>query len=359
MKIAFFGIFRSFDYFRIGGVESFSRRLATGLVREGHKADFVIYDAPKSGNYVVDGGIGLYYFPDLESALQFLTQTYDHIITGFLPHGDRIRYLIFRLLNQSRVKFHQLYFSWPDSSVKRKMAFWEARLSTFNGSLLCVSPRQYHYVSRWSDKGALLLPPVWETYFLKPEDKPNHDQLRVTYIGRTEPGKGIEDVIHLYNELKDQPQVEMEVHGFHHQNSQGGAKFHEWFSRQNDLHYFYTPFEGYTPEVDTNLARILHDTDILILPYQKLSSTIDTPVLLLEGMASLCAVMTKPLGDVPSLYGPSPFILKGPVEMARMVKQLQNSPELLIKERRRIFQRNAELDFSTAQVTARFIRALA
>jgi hypothetical protein len=76
-------------------------------------------------------------------------------------------------------------------------------------------------------------------------------------------------------------------------------------------------------------------------------------------MASLCAVMTKPLGDMPSLYGPSPFILEGPVAMAKMVKQLQNSPELLIKERQRIFQRNAELDFSTLQVTARLIRALA
>lgn len=358
MKIAFFGIYGSFDYFKIGGVESLSRRLATGLIHAGHEADFVIYGAPAIEHQVVEAGIGLHYFCELKTALKFLTQQYDQIITLHLPLRDRLSYLSFRRLQQSRLRFHQVYFNWPDSLAKRKAAFLEARLCPFNGRLFCVSPRQYHYVRRWSDRAVLLLPPVWESYFLEPEAKPEHDKLRVTYIGRTEPGKGIEDVIYLWNKLKDQPQVEMEVHGFHHQNSQGGAKFHEWLSRQNGLHYFYTPFEGYSPEVDTNLARILHDTDILVLPYQKLSSTIDTPVLLLEGMATLCAIMTRKMGDIPNLYGPSPFILEGPDEMTDMVNRMTGSPELLTMERQRIFQRNANLDFATERVTARLLQAL-
>jgi glycosyltransferase involved in cell wall biosynthesis len=242
--------------------------------------------------------------------------------------------------------------------LKRKGAFLEARLYPFNGRLLCVSPRQYCYVSRWSDRGVLLLPPVWENYFLEPEAKQSHAKLRVTYIGRTEPGKGIEDVIYLYNQLKDQPDIEVEIHGFHHQTSKEGIKFHEWLSHQNSLHYFFTPFEGYSSGVDIKLARILHNTDILVLPYQKLSSTIDTPVLLLEGMASLCAIMTKPLGDMPNLYGPSPFILEGPDEMINMVRRTVSSPAFLTMERQRIFQRNAELDFATERVTARLLQAL-
>ena len=39
MKIAFFGASGAFDYFKIGGAESFNRRLATGLIRGGHRAD--------------------------------------------------------------------------------------------------------------------------------------------------------------------------------------------------------------------------------------------------------------------------------------------------------------------------------
>jgi glycosyltransferase involved in cell wall biosynthesis len=358
MKIAFLGIFRSFDYFRIGGVESFSRRLATGLIRAGHRADFVIYGAPTSENRGVEAGIGLYYFREFKAALELLTQEFDQVVTLYLPPRDRLRYLSFRRLNQSRLRFHQVYFSWPDSLIKRKGAFLDARLYPFNGRLFCVSPRQYRYVGRWSDRAELLLPPVWESYFLAPEAKPQHDKLRLTYIGRTEPGKGIEDVIYLYNQLKDQPHVEVEIHGFHHRHSQAGAKFHEWLSGQAGLRYFYTPFEGYRPEVDDNLREILQATDILVLPYLKLSSTIDNPVLLLEGMASLCAVLTKPLGDIPTIYGPSSFLVNGVEEMVDMVKQAENSPELLTKERQRIFQRNAELNFSDVHITTRFMRAL-
>jgi hypothetical protein len=35
MKIAFFGAFKSFDYFKIGGTASFTRRLATFLLSAG------------------------------------------------------------------------------------------------------------------------------------------------------------------------------------------------------------------------------------------------------------------------------------------------------------------------------------
>jgi glycosyltransferase involved in cell wall biosynthesis len=358
MKIAFFGLFSSLDYFKIGGVESISRRLATGLLRKGHQTDFVSYGAPATEKPAVGGGIGLFSFREFTGALQFLYRGYDHIITLYLSPRDRFRYLFFRRANRSRLKFHKIYSGWPDSLIKRKGAFLDARLYPYNGRLFCVSPRQYHYVSRWSDKGVLLLPPVWESYFLKPEAKPRHDKLRLTYIGRTEPGKGIEDVIYLYNQLKDQPQIDIEIHGFHHKDT-AGVKFHEWLSRQDGLRYVYTPFESYSPAVDDNLRRILQATDILVLPYRKLSSTIDAPVLLLEGMAALCAVMTKPLGDIPNLYGPSPFILQGPEEMANMAKKVTDSPGLLEAERRRIFQRNAELDFASERVTTRVLRALA
>jgi len=52
-----------------------------------------------------------------------------------------------------------------------------------------------------------------------------NDKVRLTYIGRTEPGKGIEEVIYLYNHLKDQPRLEIAIHGFHHEHSQAGVCF--------------------------------------------------------------------------------------------------------------------------------------
>jgi hypothetical protein len=39
MRIAFFGIKAAFDYFQIGGTESYVRRLASQLVGEGNKVN--------------------------------------------------------------------------------------------------------------------------------------------------------------------------------------------------------------------------------------------------------------------------------------------------------------------------------
>jgi hypothetical protein len=76
MKIAFFGAYGSFDYFRIGGTESFARRLAGGLNEAGQQADYVIYGAGRTEKQGTPGGIDLYYFAGLEEALQHLASHY-------------------------------------------------------------------------------------------------------------------------------------------------------------------------------------------------------------------------------------------------------------------------------------------
>ena len=188
-------------------------------------------------------------------------------------------------------------------------------------------------VAGWSARGALLLPPVPESFFLAPEDKPRHEELRVNYIGRTEPGKGIEAVLALFTLLKNRPEVQVAIYGYHHPNSTPSVQVHEELSRQTDIPYFYTPYAGYTPEVDENMGRRLRDTDILVLPYQRISSTMDTPLLLTEGMASLCAVATRPLGDIPSIYGSGPFIINSPGGIAAAATAILGAREVLEAER--------------------------
>ena len=104
------------------------------------------------------------------------------------------------------------------------------------------------------------------------------------------------------------------------------------------------------------LPHILRDTDILLLPYQKLSSTIDTPVLLLEGMASLCAILTRPLGDIPEIYGASRLLLSEPAAAAPIILE---SRDFLEEERQRIRRRNQELGFGLDQILNQFIQAIA
>ena len=351
MKIAFFGAYGSFDFFRIGGTESFTRRLAEGLRESGHRADYVICGAGRTERQTTPSGIDLYYFTGLREALQHLASHYEHIVTIYLRPRDRLHYMYFRRRHRHRVTCHQVYFGWPDSLLRRKGAFLEARLYPFNGRLFCISPRIFRYVSRWSDRVTLFRPPVAASYFLTPRDKRNHKITRVTYIGRTDPGKGIVEVIKLFSHLVDRPEVEVNLHGLHHRNSADSERIHRWLSDQQAIRYFHVPFEGYSPQVDDNIRRILKETDILVLPYSRLSSTIDTPLLLLEGMASLCAVVTRSLGDIPATYGPSPFLLAESAGIISVVERILAAKTLLAEERERIHRRNQELKFDARTTT--------
>jgi glycosyltransferase involved in cell wall biosynthesis len=356
IRIAIFGLFGSFDYYQIGGLESISRRIANGLIQKGHQVDFVTYGAPATTHTVTESGIGIDAFATLQEALDNLIHKYEHVLTMYLRPLDRLRFLMFRQRNNRRLSFHQVFFNWPDSPWKRKAACLDARLYPFNGRLFCISPRIFHDVRQWSNQALLMLPPIPESYFIDPVDKPKKDKLRVTYIGRTEPGKGIEDVISLVTSLQSHPEIEFEIHGFHHKHLEVSVRIHEWLSRQKELQYFYTPFEGYSPHVETELRNILKYTDILLLPYRKLSSTIDMPVLLLEGMASLCAILTRPLGDIPEIYGASCLLLPEPAAAGPIILESQG---FLEEERQRIQRRNQELGFGLDHILNQFIQAIA
>jgi glycosyltransferase involved in cell wall biosynthesis len=358
MNFAFFGSYGSFGYFKIGGIESLTRRLAGELLRRGHRVGFVLYGAPATGDEITGSGINLHYRPTFREALATLAHSYEQVLTLYLHPRDRFIYLKFRRAQRHRLCFHQLCTTWPDSSLKRWVRNLHVRFYPFNGRLFCISPRIKKAVSQWSEKGVLLLPPVPPAYFLTPESKPWHPKVRVTYIGRTEPAKGIEEVINLHRLFQDQSGWDLTIYGFHYQDHPEAVRMHEWLSRQQEIRYVYTPFEGYSNSVEDNLARVLADSDILLLPYLRLSSTIDTPVLLLEGMASLCAVFTRPWGDIPTIYGPSPFLLNKVEEMGEILKQLQRSQELLKQERQRIHQRNKQLGFNTEMVAQRFLEAI-
>jgi glycosyltransferase involved in cell wall biosynthesis len=357
MKIAFFGSYGAFDYFKIGGTESFTRRLAQGLIAKGYQTDFVLYGAPVQKRGPANLRIGLYYVTTLEKAFEIL-KNYDQVLTIYLPPADRMRYLHFRRFNQRRLHFNQFYFSWPDSRIKRKLAFLDARLYPFNGRLFCVSPRQLEHVRQWSDRGALLLPPVPESYFKDLSATPGRDRVKVTYIGRTESGKGIEDVIKLFTLLQEHPQVDLEIHGFHHGETVHSVKIHQWLKRQKSIRYFYTPYESYSKEVEENVRIVLHGTDFLVLPYRKLSSTIDMPMLFMEGMASCCAVITRALGSIPQIYGPSPFLLPGSDNVATAAALVVAGKDILRQERERIRRHVQELGFGLGRTVTRLVGIL-
>ena len=359
MKIAFLGLKQAFDYFQIGGTENFVRRLAIKLLEEGHKVDYLLYRADEDRE-LVQYGINLRYIKTFDNALDLIkTEKYEHVISIYLLPKDRIKYAIFRKKTYKWIKFHLIYFNWPDSVIKRYLYLNEAKFFPYNGKLFCISKRQYDYVSRWTKNAVYLLPPVPKGYFLKSEEKPINKKIKITFLGRIDPGKGIGEVIEIFKALKNDNRFDCSIYGIHIPEHKESVQVHNWLKSQNDIKYIEVDRQRYSPDVDKMVRNVLKETDILILPYQKLSSTIDTPLTLLEAMASLCVVITKPFGNIPDIYGESQFIISRENFMKDTIDILKGiSYEDILKERERIYSRNNNLNFESSNVAKRFLHAI-
>jgi glycosyltransferase involved in cell wall biosynthesis len=116
--------------------------------------------------------------------------------------------------------------------------------------------------------------------------------------------------------------------------------------------------EAYSEDIDDRMRQILHQTDILVLPYRTLSSSIDTPLLLLEGMASLCAIVTRDQNHIREVYGDSLFLLKQNLANWKWQLQNQNMELILKKERDRLWRQNQLLSFRSSSVAHTLREAL-
>ena len=357
-RIAFFALSQSFDLDQIGGTDSIVRRLARRLAERGDDVGLVQYGCPAPVGARRDDGIEVLKRPTFGEALEALAAQYDHVVTIYLKPRDRIAYARFRRSHGRRLTFHHVYLGWHERALKRRLLFAEARLAPFNGYLFCVSPRIHRHVSRWASRAELLLPPVPEGYFCQPGDKCDDNKVRVTYAGRVDAGKGTLEAVEVMRRLAGRPDVEARICGFAWSHKPQTVRLHESLLNDPAVAYEAVEYRGWSVDLENAFMRRLRETDVLLLPYRKLSSTVDTPLLLLEGMASLCAVIAPRLGDLHDLYGPSPFNLSGGWSTEAVVGLIERARPHLAAERQRLAQRSRALSFDTESVAARFRSAL-
>ncbi|MEW5807011.1 MAG: glycosyltransferase [Acidobacteriota bacterium] len=353
MKIAFLGHNNFSDYFKIGGFESLTRRLAFYLSSRGHFVDYFIYNAESAKEMEVFPNLKLKYFQSFEDCSDALFQSYDHIFKIWLNRRERIRYILFskRIHYLTKARCHSIILNWSDSIFKQKLILLEAMMSSHDGRIICVSPRQYRKIKTWSKRAYFLYPPVPDEYFLKPEEKSKNEKIKVAFLGMITPDKYIEEIIELFKDLRRDPRFDCIIHAIHDSRNKRSFEIHQWLSRQKEVKYIQEDIQKYSPEGEKKVISLLRETDIFIQPFRRLVNTLDTPLLLLEAMASLCAVVTTPTGSVPGIYGKSPFIISRDhfLEEARIL--LKNiTYQRILKERERIFKRNGELNFALSSM---------
>lgn len=356
-RIAFFGTDRAMNYHQVGGTNSLVRRLASWLAESGFvaAADYVLYGCASSYREEHSPTLGSVYCRTITEAFAIL-EKYDHVVTLYVLPRDRVRFALFRRRLGRHIAFHIIYPSWPESRWKRWLMFADTRLAPLTGCAFGVSLRLVSRLSRWNRRSALLLPPVPAHYFLRREEKPLRDRLSVCYIGRLDNGKGVPEALELFDALSDTNGLRLTVCGLHWPHDPTSNATHARLVADRRLRYVQVPWESDWRMAEALVGQLLREADILVQPYRTLSSTIDTPLLVLEAMASLVAVITKPYGNIPDVYGMGRCLVR-PARWVSVAEELvRTAAEWLPAEVDRLAERREELSFDVASVGTHFAR---
>ena len=360
MRVAFFGKQSCFDSADIGGTNSLVRRLSEEIVRKyGYSSDSIFYGA-ESKVITHTKDIRSCYYRTISEALISL-KNYDHIILICLPLRDIPVFRNFCVQNSKKIVFHRISSVWPESYLKRELMFFFHNLIPLNGTTFGLSERLTKTLSDRGLQCAHLWPPVPESYFktLKETKEENiYNSVRVTFVGRLDAGKGIFETIRLFENLAQYSGIELKLYGLYFNSDPKATQIHKQLSEQNLFPYYPIEFHNYTPEADVMVRDALFNTDIFVQPYRQLSSTMDTPLLILEAMAALNAVITRPYGNIPDIYGPSPCLIDGPQFVEKATNLILQSRHWLGAERDRLYTQNQQLKFDTGSVTDQFVMTL-
>jgi glycosyltransferase involved in cell wall biosynthesis len=360
MKIAFFGQSGFLDYFRIGGFQSFVRRIAGELAVSGDEVDYVIYSAKENREQVISPNLRCRYFRGFPEAVTSLPGRYDRVIKVWLRRSDRLSFIFFCRKFLAPSAYHYLCLIYPESGLKRRFIAMEAGLSLKEGKFICVSPRQLLEFGKSIKNCVYLLPPVPHSFFLEPSAKPQNHPLRVRFIGMLTADKFIEEIIDIFTSLEDRNDLDFCIYAIHDPENKKSLQVHNRLKHSSRIRYVDIGNQGFTPETDESVRQALKETDIFIQPYRTLVNTLDMPLLLLEAMASLCAVVTTPLGSIAQVYGESKFTVSSDNFKEDAKKLLEGIDYAdLLAERQRLWQRNKELKFDAGNSARQFKSFLA
>lgn len=363
-QITFFGTADTFGYDRIGGTDSSIRRLSTHLATAADvEVRGVFYGADQERTVEPLEGVRFDYFTDLGAALEVLAASApDHVVATYVRPRDRLTFARFRRRQAGSTAFHRLIFFYPEALFPRVLKFLEVRLFPYD-TVFCVSQRMVESVSKFADpeRVVYLPPPVDRSYFVDPDEKSGTEKIDVAFIGRVDPRKGVVEVLDLYEELVADDRYRFSIYGTVIEHDEEAVALRDRIAEDPAIEYTEIDRHGYTPEVDEWVREELRATDVFVQPYRTLDSTVDTPLLLLESMASLCAVLTRPVGDVGNLYGDSEFVIDGPrsrfAEGAVAALRSASADDVLA-ERKRVADKRRTMQFATAEVADRFLDAL-
>lgn len=341
MKIAFIGWEGAYSYKEIGGMNAYVLRLAENLLSSKAKVS-LFYLSKTSGESEIYRGIEIEYFNTFDENLKHRLTEFDHTITIYFHRKDRSKWKDIRL-QLKHVKHHLVISAWPDSFFKRNLRMIEINMMKYSGYHLCMSPRISKLSSFFGNKSEVVYPPV-PISFYKDKSRENYHKLRIAFMGRLDPGKGALEAMNFFRCIRSQVHdFEVSIYGYAWESEESIRVKSEICD--SDIHLVESKLCESPMEAESQVRGIFANIDILYLPYRSLQSTIDSPLVMLEGMASGCLVLTKDIGDLKEIYGSNVTVVDDILDYSLLLKKLKWVKDNLQSERERLFKQSK--NFST------------
>lgn len=295
MKILFVGSQANLDLTRIGGIENTVKELVYSLIKYGHQVTvFIIKDGKTVTSEIKIENISIpIIFAPKNIVRKELFNDYsiiNFIQTPFESPFFFIRFLFYKWV--AKPKTIKFFFTYP--SLAQYTFFQKMKLKLLIDITIVFSNRLRDLAEKITGNVKLLYPPIASHYYV--HSKGNRgEKVKILFVGRLSYDKGLDIVLDVYKNLS-RDKFHCSIWGY-------------FANEKEKFEYEALLQEGFIDEVKianhANNAEMnylpLGDYDILLLPYQDLGPTLDTPLLVLEGLASGCKVITSAIISLESL----------------------------------------------------------
>ena len=354
ISIVFLADRRRFGYHLLGGTESYVRRLATALGKMGTNVRYVLFNADA---YVaeVDHNCILHECRSQRDALKAIQESgATDVVTVSIGPIEELRYACFRKKQAKRIKFHRILFTEQAAGLKKLLLSTADKIAPYNGAELALTQRAMDLPGR---RRYLLRPPVPDGFYVSPADKPLGGPLKVVFVGRLDPEKGINEVLELFDRLAGREDIDLTIHGYTWGGLRESEEIDERLQAQHRVRYVAASHEGFSAGSEAAMADIFRAADVIVLPYKRFDRTIDPPLILLEAMASLCIPLTRPVGAVPEV-APDEWLCDGDDFIAWAEEKINYLADNLAGARNELAAWNDQNGVRASRAAAVFLQAI-
>ena len=285
-SLVFFNYLETIGPSKVGGLDTMARAFGDMARDNGHDVLYLSYGWSASDQCTIGHDIRV---GDFGEALDVLDQHDGLVVSFYIERRNRLPFLVYRWRNRSFKRFLFYISVWNPNRLKRFLGFFELFYS-FNAGTFGASERLVKLGRKFDREVKLMCPPTRSTVENHFRSSEVDTQIFLSFAGRFDKRKGLIEAIEIMKETNSLIECKCLVSGYFWPNDSDEIEIRELLSKHAFIEVRETNVNNWNETAEQRLEEQLVASDVVLLPYKKLSSTVDTPLLVLEAMAKKCVV---------------------------------------------------------------------